>query len=267
VLYYYSARSADGVLVRGSLRAAGAAEALSALSSRGLFVSFLEREASAAGTLLCAFQMRPVSQDAIVAFFRSLATLMRAGVPLSRSLAICVDQAGDTRLQEALRGIAAELQNGRALSDAMRARPREFSAIVSASIKAGEQSGALDEILIRLAAGLERERALRKKLAGALTYPLIVLVAALGVCVLLLTTTLPIFVTMYQQLRVEIPPLLRVLISAGDLLKSPAFFPALTCVAAVAVIAARSLRPGQRASVLQNLQLALPVIGPVVRKA
>lgn len=268
MLYYYSARSADGGFVRGSLRAAGTPEALSALSNRGLFVSLLEQDASAVGALLRAFQVRPVSQDAVVTFFRSLATLIRAGVSLARSLAICVEQCCDARLREALRGIADELRSGRALSDAMLSRPREFSPVAAASIKAGEQSGSLDEILMRLAAGLERERKLRKKLSVALTYPVIVLIACIGVSVLLLTTTVPIFNTMYEQLRVPIPPLLRILVWAGELLKNGAFILAVACMAAAAVIGVIPLRSNRRAaSILESLQLGLPIVGPIAKRA
>ncbi len=77
MLYYYSARSADGLFVRGSVQAASAAEALSLLSNRGLFVSLLDKGASIRGLLSGVFQIRPVSQNAIVALFRSLATLTR----------------------------------------------------------------------------------------------------------------------------------------------------------------------------------------------
>ncbi|HEX5275239.1 MAG TPA: type II secretion system F family protein [Candidatus Rubrimentiphilum sp.] len=213
-------------------------------------------------------QFRPVSQTAIVAFFRSLATLTHAGVSLSRSLAICIEQTGDPRLREALNGIAVELQSGRALSDAMRTRPREFSQLAAVSIEAGEQSGKLDEILVRLAAGLERDRMLGKKITAALTYPAIVLVATLSVTALLLTTTVPVFENMYEQLRVQAPPVLRILVSAGEILKPGTFIPAATGMAGLFAALTLSLRRNPHAVLaVETLRFRLPVIGAIAKKA
>lgn len=243
-------------------------EALAVLGNRGLFVSFLEESLSVGGALSSFLQARPLSQNAVVAFFRSLATLTRAGVSLSRSFAICIEETSDPRLREALRGIAAELQNGRSLSEALLTRPREFTHFAVASIRAGEQGGALDEILLRLAAGLERDHLLRKKLASALTYPATVLLAAIGVSVLLLTTTVPIFQSMYAQLRIEVPPLLRILVYAGGLLKSGSFIAMAACTAAVAGVLAIGFRKTARiAACLEAVQLALPIVGAIVKKA
>jgi len=268
VLYYYSARSADGLFVRGSLQAATALEALSVLSNRGLFVSVLDEDVSIRGALSGILQIRPLSQNDIVAFYRSLATLTHAGVSLSRSLAICAEQTADSRLREALNGIAAELQNGRALSDAMLTRPREFSTLAAASVKAGEQSGKLDEMLLRLAGGLERDHMLRKKLAAALTYPAVVLAATVSVTALLLTTTVPVFETMYDQLRVQIPPVLRILVAAGEMLKSGSFILIAMCAAGFLAFFIVHLRTSARtALVVETIQFGFPVIGTIARKA
>lgn len=268
MVYYYTARGADGTLLRGSFQAANADQALDALANRGLFVSFLDGGASAGGAVAQFIQWRPLSPTAIVAFFRSLATLVRVGVSLSRSLAICAEQTGDSRLREAVRGVAAELQNGRSLSEAVATRPREFSPLAVASIRAGEQSGRLDEILARLAAGLERDRGLRKKVESALTYPGIVVMATIGVSVLLLTTTVPVFQSMYKQLRVEVPPILGVLISAAALLRSVTFIVGAAFAAAAGAIIIVTLRGRQRsASFIEAVQLSLPVIGTMVKKA
>jgi type IV pilus assembly protein PilC len=268
MLYYYAARSAEGAFLRGSLQAASAQEALAVLGTRGLFVSFLDEGASLGGAVSNILQARRLSQSSVVAFFRSLATLISAGVSLSRSLAICVQQTGDSRLREALRGIAAELQNGRSLSEALLTRPREFSHFSAASIRAGEQTGTLDEILMRLATGLERDRVLRKKLASALTYPAIVLAAAIGVSVLLLTTTVPIFQSMYVQLRVEVPPALRLLVFAGAFLRSGSFIAAAAGMAGVIVLLTIGLGESQRTGAFfEAVQLGLPVIGATAKKA
>ncbi len=147
-------------------------------------------------------------------------------------------------------------------------RPREFSRLAAASVAAGEQSGKLDEILIRLAAGLERDHALHKKLTAALTYPAVVLAATLGVAALLLTTTVPVFENMYEQLRVEAPPVLRILVSAGAMLKSGMFIPIAACVAGLLSITIVHVRTNRRAAcALESLQFGFPMIGAIARKA
>jgi len=266
MLYYYTARSSDGQALRGSMRASTLPEALARLSSRELLVSSLDEAGTARGMVSGIFQAR-VSQTALVALFRSLATLVRAGVSLSRSLGVCIEQCGDGRLREALRSVAAEIQSGISLSEAMLRHPREFPPLSVGAIASGERGGALDEVLSGIAATFERDRTLGKKLVAAMTYPGIVACATLGVMWLLLTTTLPIFENTYAQLHAPMPPILRLLLVASGFSRSTEWIVGFFGIACVLVIVIRKYgKTRHGAAVVEKFQLALPAIGTVLRK-
>jgi type II secretory pathway component PulF len=93
--YYYTARDVRGAAVRGSIQASTASAALANLRMRSLFVTSLENAQSVRGTLASLLQIGGVSRNALVTFFRCFATLVRAGVPMRRSLDVGIDQCAD----------------------------------------------------------------------------------------------------------------------------------------------------------------------------
>ncbi|HET9392961.1 MAG TPA: type II secretion system F family protein [Candidatus Rubrimentiphilum sp.] len=241
---------------------------MTALRNRTLFVSSLEDAATARGRCAGILQLGSVSQGALVACFRSLATLVRAGVSLPRCLGVCIEQSGDRRLRETLRAVAIEIQDGLSLSEAMQRHPRVFSRLLIGTIKAGEQGGALDVVLERLAGALERDRSVRKRIAASLTYPGIVAAATVVVICLLLTTTIPMFASMYAQLHVAVPPLLSALIAFSTALRSAGAWLTIGLAGGAAVLAVLQLRNTAKGrAAIEDAQLALPVIGAILRKA
>jgi type IV pilus assembly protein PilC len=170
-------------------------------------------------------------------------------------------------LREALHALICDIENGLSLSDAMARRPREFPRLYVAMVKAGELGGVLDEVLERVANVMEGERAARKRLWAALTYPLVVSGAAAGLILFLLTTIVPMFRAMYAQLHVPLPAVTSALIAAGVALQSPLTWTCLAAAAATAVFAVLRIRAAQRgAMLLESLVLALPVAGPIMKK-
>ena len=268
MLYYYTARNSEGKFLRGSIEASTLPDAATALRGRRLFVSSLEGAATIRGRCAGIFQKAPVSQAGLVACFRSLATLVRAGVSLPRSLSVCVEQCTDSRLRETLKAVAVEIQDGFALSEALRRHPQEFSGLLIGTIRAGEQAGALDEVLGRLASALERDRNVRKRIAASLTYPAIVAGATLVVVCLLLTTTVPMFRSMYAQLHIAVPPVLDALIGVSSLFQSArAWAAAALAIFAAAIIVMQYRTSTKGAAFIENAQLALPIVGAILRKA
>lgn len=267
-LYYYTARDMSGALVRGSIEAGTASAALSALRTRALYITSLESSSSTRGTIAAALQVGGLSQESLVTFFRSFATLVRAGVPMRRSLEVTIEESADSRLREALRSVVCDIENGLALSDAMARHPREFPRLFVAMIKAGEVGGVLDEVLERIASAVERDRASRKRVSAALTYPVIVACAATGLILFLITTIVPMFRTMYEQMRVPLPAITAGLITVGTTLRSPAVWVAIAICGLAAVLSVVRLRGSERgAMLLESLTLALPVAGTIARKS
>ncbi|HEV2262069.1 MAG TPA: type II secretion system F family protein [Candidatus Rubrimentiphilum sp.] len=268
MVFHYTARNPEGRRLRGSVEALTQSDALTILRTRAIVVTTLECSATLKGAIASAIGWMPVSHQAIVTLFRSLATLTRAGVPLRRGLTICAQECRDRRLRETLEAVGADVESGLSLSEAMVRRPKDFSKLAVAMIEAGERGGVLDEVLERLAHMCERDREVRKKVRAALTYPAIVAITAAGVLLLLLTAVVPVFRAMYQQLGVTVPPMLHLLIALSSALRSPAswFGGAVLGAGLVtfAIIYSRSAAGMQR---LGALRLHIPLVGSVLRKA
>lgn len=267
-IFSYTARSADGVLVAGSLAADGRDQALARLRTRTLFVTSLQNEQSPGGLLVSTCAAFPVRESSKVAFFRSFATLIGSGVPIRRALLVGVESCRDARLTEALRSILSDVESGSPLSGAMARRPKEFAPLYIAMIKAGEIGGALHDVLERLAEFMERDRMIRKRVMSALTYPAIVGCTAVGLVLFLLANTIPAFSAMFDEMHVALPASTRVLIAIGEFLKTP-FSVAL--LAALALLPWLLMKYADRLPAfrfaLDTAKLNVPIFGAILRKA
>ncbi|MDQ2871520.1 MAG: type II secretion system F family protein [Candidatus Eremiobacteraeota bacterium] len=266
-LFFYTARNAEGTLVKGSIAAPDGTHALKSLRTRALYVTDLDDSRTARGTIAQMFDLRPVNRRALVGFFRSFATLLAAGVPLRRSLEVTIEAVSQRRLREALAALLADIESGLSLSAAMSRRPREFSRLFIAMIRAGELGGVLDEVLDRLASFLERDSALRARLGASLAYPGVVALTAAGLILFLLTSIVPMFQTMYDQMNVALPPITSLLIRLSGALRHPIAW--MLTAAACAVVGGLYLRLKSTpagAYALDGARMRLPIVGPLSRK-
>lgn len=266
-LYVYTARTSDGAFVSGTLQADTHELALSSLRVRSLFVTSLERSGDARAVATSLFVLFPIDESARVGFFRAFATLIGSGVAMRRALNVALEQCRDRRLAEAIRGVGVDIEHGTSLSAAMARRPREFTPLFVAMIRAGEIAGALEDVLERLATLLERDRALRKRVVAALSYPIVVAAAALALVVFLVATTVPAFASMFSGMHVALPASTRVLIALAHTLQGARLWMLFLAVAAFfvsLVFAVKRVPAAARA--WDTTRLALPVVGALVRK-
>lgn len=267
-LFAYTARSVEGRFVAGSFEAPTREAALAHLRARTLFVTSIAHERSAQGLLGTLLAGGPISQRARVGFVRSFATMIGAGVPIRRALDVVVTTCRDTRLREALHAVSSEVESGSELSAALARRPREFSPLFIAMIRAGETGGTLETVLERLATLLERHAAARKRLQAALAYPCIVALAAIGLVLFLVSSTVPAFAALFAQMHVNLPWTTRALIAVGTALRNP---PAWMLGAFVSFAGATILRAARRvdrvAVRMDALALRVPLAGTILRKA
>jgi type IV pilus assembly protein PilC len=267
-MFHYTARTLDGQLVHGSMQAGDVRNVLDLLRSRALFVTALDAENQLTDRFARALRIGGVSQTALRAFFRSFATLVRAGVAIDKALAVTIERAPDARLAEALRSVLADVEHGTPLSDAMSRRPTEFPPLYVAMIRAGETGGILDDVVERLALLLERESTLRKKIQTALAYPAIVMTAATLLMVFLIVKIIPMFALMFDSFHVELPLATRLLLHLGQWLAEPLPWLTLTVAAGLAIFAAFHIKQTPAgALVIDGLRLRLPIVGPLLNKA
>lgn len=265
--YRYTARDAAGELVRGSMEAPSVEAVLASLRTRALFVTAVDRETLLARTVGRSLHLGAPSRRALLAFFRSFSTLIRAGVPMRRALEVTIERAADGVLRESLRSLLADVEHGTALSAAMARRPRAFAPLYVAMVRAGEAGGILDDVLERLASFLERDADLRKKVRAALAYPAVVVTAATGLVLFLVARIVPMFAQMFDAFHAELPPTTRLLLAAGDALQQPAaWFGTAAAIALAAAAIAAAARTQRGALALDHLRLRLPVFGPLLHK-
>ncbi|MBC5816221.1 MAG: type II secretion system F family protein [Candidatus Eremiobacteraeota bacterium] len=267
-IYYYTARNAEGAFVRGAIEAATHGTALASLRTRALFVTSLAAAGSTRGIMASAIHLGPVKHSSLVTFFRSFATLISAGVTLRRALQVTIEQCADARLREALRAILCDIEGGVSLSEAISRRPKEFSKLFVAMIRAGEVGGVLDEVLERLATFMERDRTTRKRLTSALTYPGIVAATAAVLIVFLLSSIVPMFASLYDQMHVELPASTTFLLALGNNLRNVPFW-LLGAASALTsgICAVKLLRTKRGRLFLDSHKLRIPIFGSLMRKS
>jgi type IV pilus assembly protein PilC len=237
------------------------------LRARALYVTWIGETTSLSARTARLRMLGNRSREPLAAFFRAFATLLGAAMPIQRALAIAIERCSNPRLAEALRAVSAEVDAGRSLASAMRTRPHDFDELHVAMIEAGEAGGMLDGVLERLSTILERDRAMRKKLAAALAYPALVLAAAIGLVIFLVAAIVPTFSGLFAQLGVDLPAPTRLLLAAGEFLANPLVALAAAAVSVAAATAA--LRASRRlpAPAIERFLLRVPILGSLRRGA
>lgn len=260
----YIAADAVGRTVSGSVTAADEAAARKVLAKRQL--APLQLTAGRSGVVVAsakAGKAGRLSPKALALTTRQLATLISVS-PLEEALRNLMLQADRPNVRRVLEGVHAGVIEGRRLSDAMGQQGAAFPPLYRAMTAAGEQSGALQPILERLADGLERDEVVRGKVLTALVYPCVLAVVALGVIVAMMTYIVPKVVDQFDSMGQTLPLLTRGVIGLSDLMRDWGWLILLT----LAAVAAAGLIARRREAVRLRLDawvLRLPLVGRLTR--
>ena len=200
----------------------------------------------------------------LAVFSRQFATMIASGLTLLRSLNILTEQSENPRLSEVIGRVATAVEGGKSLSEAL-ADHDEFPKLYVAMVRAGETSGTLDQVLLRIADTLEKDLALRKKVTSALTYPGVVLVLAVLLTIAMLLFIVPTFVEMFETLGGALPLPTRVLLAMSAAVRKLWFLLFLVPVAAWQGFKRARKKPAVRAR-LDAFKLKAPVLGPLFHK-
>lgn len=262
--FHYRAISPAGEISEGDMAAETQREVVSRLQAIGLIP--LEARAGSGGSIFTRelFQAKRAPRRALSGLIRQLGTLTRAGLPLDRALAILSDVAERKAEAEAPRRLLNKIRGGSSLADAM-AGDAMFPAFCVSMVRAGEISGALDQVLERLAEFLEKADAARAKVMSALFYPAIVLAACMGSLVILFAFVVPRFKPFFEDQNVVLPFTTRALLGLGDAVEAYWWLPvALALIAALAGLAL--MRDPENRKRFDALKLRLPLFGELMRK-
>ncbi|MBA2656521.1 MAG: type II secretion system F family protein [Tatlockia sp.] len=224
--YHWQGINKQGINLQGVIEAASMTLAKKELNSQAILVRTIKRNSYALfGTKITA--------SLISLFFRQLATMLNAGIPIIQSFNFVAQSQDNLRMKRLIEIIKIELEQGLALSEALERRPHYFNALVCNLIATGEKSGKLDLMLAKVASYKEKMESVKRKLKKALTYPLLVLVIASFVTIALLVYVVPQFETIFKSFNAELPALTQIFIYLSHLIKNyclELFIPVFLCL-------------------------------------
>jgi type II secretory pathway component PulF len=260
--FQYKAKTRAGELVSGSLAAGDRRAALAELGKMGFFPLAVDSTDTEQGGAGKGRRARVKSRDVLM-FTQQLSSLLRSGMSLSQALGTL-----ERRSQKkALGSILAELRNGivqgETLSDSLAKHPRIFSRFFVNMIRAGEASGSLDEVLLRLGKHQEQMAEVREKVLGALLYPLIIVGVGIITIVFFMLVMVPKFAAMFKEMGSTMPLPTRILIGVSDGFVAYWWIGVLLIATAVSAYRVRARTPEGKLA-LDALKLRLPVFGNIL---
>jgi type IV pilus assembly protein PilC len=260
-VFAYRGHAAGGA-VSGQLDAADRQSAASALRARGIVATRIDERVARA-----ARARRPtrVKERALALYTRQLSTMISAGLPIAQCLAILAEQGESTVLRQLTAQVAADVAGGATLADAFRKHPKVFGNLFTNMLQVGEMAGALDTILRRLAAYLEKAAALRRKVKAAMMYPLTIVGVASLVVIFMMAFVIPTFAEMFKNFGAELPLPTRMVIALSEFVRA-ALVPAAAAGAAAAYAIRRAYRTPRGRFVIDRMLLKIPVLAPLIRK-
>ncbi len=264
--FAYKAKRPNGEIVEGILEAENRRLVISKLQGMKVFPITVEEEGGRGLQKEVNFQsLIRIRFTDIVNFTRQLSDLTKAGMPLVRSLDVLIEQTENDKMKNMIRSMKNDVAGGTPFSDALAKFPRQFSDLYSSMVRSGEVGGYLDTVLDRLAEFLEKEADLRSRIRNAMAYPIIMICVALAVIIILTVYVVPTFVHMFEDQKLELPRVTKVLITFSDAIRGYWYlFIAAICMI---VYAFRQFvaKPEGRL-VIDQAKLHIPVLGDMIRK-
>lgn len=262
VTFEYSGADRKGKAVKGVINQKNAALAKAELRKQGVQVKKIVKKRKPLN--LGGNRIKPVD---IALFTRQMATMMRAGVPLIKAFDIVANGLENPAMRDLVLSVKERVSSGGTLADSLRAHPAYFDELYCNLVESGEQSGALETMLSRIALYKEKSEALKKKIRKALTYPVIVLVFAVVVTIVLLWRVVPVFADMFQGFGADLPVLTQMVVNMSDWMVANILYVFIAIVATSVMFAQGMKRSTRFRHSVQRTLVKLPIIGKLTRTA
>ncbi len=283
--FSYKARKRSGETVSGLLEVNDRSAALAQIDRMGLFPVAVEAakggvavtpgkaEVSISLTKFLppalreiALRPRQPSMQELATFTQQFANLLKAGMPLTTALNSMTYLGSKGIPTEVSKQLRQDVTEGRSLSDAMAKQPVVFADMYVNMVRAGEQSGSLQDVLRRLAEHYERFAEVRSRVQSALIYPVIVMLVGFGMVIVFIVFILPTFLSLFTGMNAQLPLSTQLLIGISDFLRNPLYLLTMALVGvagSIVYIRFRASEVGRR--VLDRWKLKLPIFGKVMR--
>ncbi|MBW2036013.1 MAG: type II secretion system F family protein [Deltaproteobacteria bacterium] len=212
-----------------------------------------------------AFLQPKVQTADVVVFARQFATMIGAGLPLIQCLDILQSQEENKTFKRMLKEIKENVESGSTLAESLRKYPKVFDDLFVNMIAAGETGGILDTILERLSGYMEKAMKLKKRVKGAMTYPIIVLIIAVLVVGVILVFVIPVFEKMFADFGGALPAPTQIVVNLSKFVKSNILY--IIIGTAVLIFGLKRVAATEKGrALLDDNLLKLPVFGPLLRK-
>lgn len=262
-IYLWQGTDKNGKKTKGEMPGASQALVKAQLRKQGVNATKVKRKPKD----LFGPRKQKITPNDIAIFSRQLATMMKAGIPLVQSFEIVSDSLENPSMATLVRAVRDEVAAGNNFADSIRKHPRYFDELFCNLVESGEQSGALETMLDRVATYKEKTEALKSKIKKAMNYPIAVVVVALIVTGILLVKVVPQFAETFSSFGADLPAFTLFVLGLSDLAIAhwwKAIF--MIGIAGYCFKEAR-LRSKSFADFVDRLSLKLPIIGPIIEKS
>jgi type IV pilus assembly protein PilC len=261
-IFEYKGKTLAGAPVQGALKAKSREDLERVLRQNRILVSSITRRAPEINIKIGT----GIKRIDISRFTRQFATMIGAGLPMVQCLEILAAQTENKELAKVIFSVKEAVQGGATLADALSRHPKIFDHLYTNMVQAGEIGGALDAILIRLALYREKADKLIRKVKGAMVYPSVIVIVAVGVTFGMLTFIVPVFAKMFTGLNAELPVPTQYVLAISNFLKSNILYLFLGTGALIGVTLWWRKTPGG-ALTFDKIMLNTPMFGTLIRKS
>ncbi len=259
--YIYHAKTKDGQMTEGTITAENEAAVLDELHKMSLFIVNV-KPVDPKGM---SFFKKKVSLKDKIIFTKQLSIMIKGGLPLVEAIEVLQQQSENLTFKEAISKIRVDVRGGMALSKALTKHEKIFPNFYIAVVASGEKSGKLDKVLESLAVQLQKDYDLISKVKSAITYPIVIVCALVGVMVLMLVFVVPQLKSIFDQMGVVLPLPTRLLLAVSYILTH--YWYIVIVVIAGLYFAFKSWgRSSAGGLMVDTLKIRMPIFGPLVKK-
>ena len=259
--FTWEGTDSNGKKISGKSLAASEAAVRAELRRKGVAASKVRKQSTL-------FKKKgSVKAEDICIFSRQLATMLAAGIPLVQSFDIIGNGNDNPAMQRLVLAVKADVEGGTSLADALARHPLYFDDLFVNLVSAGEQAGALESLLDKIAIYKEKTEAIKKKIKKALFYPTAVLVVAFIVTAILLIFVIPEFESLFQGFGADLPSFTRMVIDISYFVRTDGIYVAMLVGAAITAYLYIYKRSKKLRMLQDRIMLKIPVIGPILEKS
>lgn len=263
--FKYTAKK-DGEIQQGVLEARNRFDAYQSIKSQGMQLVKLQKEGAGPMSFqYWAEKIGTVPDQEVILFAENLATMLKAGLSLSRALSISIKQTGNPKFKRSIESLLGAVEKGEPLFAALQKNKNIFSDLFISMTKAGELSGNLPGSLKSVAKQLDRVHSLKKKIKGAMIYPSIIIFAVFGVGAFMMVAVVPTLSKMFKEMHAELPYSTKLVIGFSDFLSQHYLIAALLTLI-VGSLSVAFLRTEKGAWFKSKFFLTLPIIKDLTKE-